>query len=914
MAKKFTTVTNGINLGAAPSAPLNPSAGDIYYDSSLGAHRFYNGSQWVSMSRSEYDNGIVYGAKITVDLNNGLNQRALIRQDADNTQISFVGGLLNNTYRIKFTFDDTSNYSGTVSFNPAIQIPSGAVSQITSKPNSSFTANCVVTPIGIQLAVEQYDAYTYVHPIDSLLAASGDAFYNFAYLSSGSPYIFGDSTYGQYGTGTVLPFSNTLPLSPNSSRSYSQIVFGYSHCVAVEASTGFAWAWGLGTAGQLGNSTITNASSPVSVFGGRSWASVYASQSTNLAIEASTGFVWGWGNNLYGELGDGTTVSRSSPVSLAGGRAFKQVAVTQLNGAGIEASTGYAYTWGYNSYGQLGIGTTANNSSSPVSVFGGRSFNQIIIACGSGMRTMVALEGSTGRAWTWGTNYGGELGINTTGITGMSSPVSVFGGRSFSKVTATGNIDATTSCTIFAIEGSTGYAYYWGGGLFGSSHAAASSPTSVVGGRSYTDVKGCGRGAYFSEVSTGLLYAWGSLPGLNRYSDGTLTLTAVDPALHGNRFWSQLSSSVDVTAAIESSTGRAYVWGVGGQGQIGNAATSSVYSPVSVFGGRSFSQIVTQGNNSACFVAGIEGATGNAYVWGYGNSGVLGNNTSGALANASSPVSVFGGRSFRQLAASGPNGNVLIAIEGSTGRAWAWGANQYGALGVGTMSPTSSPTSVLGGRSWRQLAISKDNNNTSAIEASTGNVYSWGNNSFGQLGTGDLINTLSPVSTIGGKSFTQLAIPSGASVLALEGSTGFVWGWGLGTNNLLLNGSTQALSPVVVSRTRSYTQLYAALNTVYALEGSTGNLYMWGTSSALTSAGQYQYTSFPTLLGPPKSWKQFATGSYLKDSVIVQDSFNTMYYWGDSVQLGVGYGPPGATVGLASSSSPVPIARSFPKT
>ncbi len=907
MAKKFTTVTNGINLGAAPSAPLNPSAGDIYYDSSLGAHRFYNGSQWVSMSRSEYDNGIVYGAKITIDLNNGLNQRALIRQDADNTQISFVGGLLNNTYRIKFTFDDTSNYSGTVSFNPAIQIPSGAVSQITSRPNSSFIATCVVTPIGIQLTVEQYGAFTYAHPVDALSVTAPSSSDNFAYFSLNSLYIFGEGSFGQLGNGTAPAYATTpVPWSPFSGRSFRQVSIGSSYLAGVEASTGYALAWGKNSNGQLGIGSTDNKSSPSLVAATRSWSSVYAGWSATHAIEASTGFLWSWGYNDYGQLGNGSITSYSSPVSVVGGRRFNQVVGVLSAAFALEASTGNAYAWGLNSGGRMGVSSTVD-CSSPVSVFGGRSFSYICANAGN----VLAIEGSTGRAWAWGGNTNGQLGNNT--IVSASSPVSVAGGRSFSKIACGGNL-----LTAVAIEGSTGYAYYWGNHPLGQTYASAvSSPTSVIGGRSYADIGSSYQGFYFLEVSTGGLYVWGQGTGSTRYSNGTTTITAVDPALHGNRSWSQLSFSNDVTAAIEGSTGRVYAWGISPAGQLGNNSTSSGYSPTSVFGGRSFSQIITHGQQiGGCFVAGIEGGTGNAYAWGYGNSGVLGNNTSGALANASSPVSVFGGRSFRQLAASGPNGNVLIAIEGSTGRAWAWGANQYGALGVGTMSPTSSPTSVLGGRSWRQLAISKDNNNTSAIEASTGNVYSWGNNSFGQLGTGDLTNTSSPVSTIGGKSFTQLAIPSGASVLALEGSTGFIWGWGNSTNNLLLNYSTPALSPVVVSRARSYTQLYAALNTVYALEGSTGNLYMWGTSSALASAGEYQYTSIPTLLGPPKSWKQFATGSYLKDSVVVQDSFNTMYYWGDAIQLGVGYGllAAGTLEQVSRASSPISVARFFPKT
>src|SRR5208282_2711325 len=106
-----------------------------------------------------------------------------------------------------------------------------------------------------------------------------------------------------------------------------------------------------------------------------------------------------------------------------------------------------------------------------------------------------------------------------------------------------------------------------------------------------------------------------------------------------------------------------YAWGGGGSGQLGNNAASNMSSPVSVAGGRSYSQLVTAAATNSMWA--IEASTGNAYAWGLGGSGELGNN---AASNMSSPVSVAGGRSYSKIIPDA-GGTAVIAIEASTGNA-----------------------------------------------------------------------------------------------------------------------------------------------------------------------------------------------------------------------------------------------------
>jgi alpha-tubulin suppressor-like RCC1 family protein len=184
--------------------------------------------------------------------------------------------------------------------------------------------------------------------------------------------------------------------------------------------------------GALGDGKTTTRLSPVSFVGGfTDWIQVSAGNGHMGAIRAN-GTAWAWGANAGGQLGNNTTASRSSPVSVVGG--FTDW--VQINGgyrhtAAIRAN-GVAWAWGYNNVGQLGDNTTTNRSS-PVSVVGGFTdwvqidpgAGRFGTSDGANLHHTAALR-ANGTAWAWGSNSNGQLGVNST--TNRSSPVSVVGG------------------------------------------------------------------------------------------------------------------------------------------------------------------------------------------------------------------------------------------------------------------------------------------------------------------------------------------------------------------------------------------------------------------------------------------------------------------------------------------------------
>jgi YD repeat-containing protein len=129
--------------------------------------------------------------------------------------------------------------------------------------------------------------------------------------------------------------------------------------VAVKTD-GTLWAWGYNGFGELGDGTTTQRVTPVQVGTDTRWASVAAGQWHTVAVKTD-GTLWAWGNNSYGQLGDGTTTQRHAPVQVGIDTNWASVAGSVAAGYGHTVATktdGTLWAWGYNASGQLGNGTT----------------------------------------------------------------------------------------------------------------------------------------------------------------------------------------------------------------------------------------------------------------------------------------------------------------------------------------------------------------------------------------------------------------------------------------------------------------------------------------------------------------------------------------------------------------------------
>jgi alpha-tubulin suppressor-like RCC1 family protein len=252
--------------------------------------------------------------------------------------------------------------------------------------------------------------------------------------TNGTAWGWGINSFGEIGANNTT--SRFSPVSVvGGFTDWCQVSAGFAHSLGLRCN-GTAWAWGNGLQGRLGDNTATPRSSPVSVVGGfTDWCQVSAGGYHSLALRTN-GSAWVWGGNSVGQLGDGTTTSRLSPVSVVGGFTdWCQVSAGSRHSLGVRCN-GTAWSWGCNVAGPLGDGTTTNRSS-PVSVVGGfTDWCQVSAGTSSGSAHSVALR-TNGTAWAWGCNGQGQLGDGST--TNRSSPVCVAGGvTDWSQVSAGG--------------------------------------------------------------------------------------------------------------------------------------------------------------------------------------------------------------------------------------------------------------------------------------------------------------------------------------------------------------------------------------------------------------------------------------------------------------------------------------------
>src|SRR5437773_11735111 len=179
-------------------------------------------------------------------------------------------------------------------------------------------------------------------------------------------YCWGSNQHGQLGAGLVSNFS-PVPFRVASFFGNGAVSAGRSHTCAniTVGGTGGLYCWGLNDDGQLGDGTTIQRTSPVLVSGGP-FSDVTAGGSHTCAL-TSAGTTYCWGANDHGQLGDGTTTMRTSPVLVAGGLTFVSLSAGGSHTCGVTVSG--AYCWGANGNGQLGSGRTTD-SAMPVKVSG----------------------------------------------------------------------------------------------------------------------------------------------------------------------------------------------------------------------------------------------------------------------------------------------------------------------------------------------------------------------------------------------------------------------------------------------------------------------------------------------------------------------------------------------------------------
>nr|WP_259465317.1 InlB B-repeat-containing protein [Bifidobacterium sp. wkB344] len=682
------------------------------------------------------------------------------------------------------------------------------------------------------------------------------------------------------------------------SKSYGYTSYGFSLAVG---SDGNAYAWGNNSDGQLGNGTRTSQTTPVRVktpdrntypdlpedF---TYVQVSAGGEYSLAL-GSDGYIYAWGNNKYGQLGNNTRTNSPVPVRVRDPNSptdtNKGLKVTQVSGGGEHAlavgSDGYAYAWGRSNSGQLGNNGTRNSPvpvrvrdpNSPTDTNKGLKVTQV---SGGGEHALAV--GSDGYAYAWGRSNSGQLGNNGTRnspvpvrVRDPNSPTDTNKGLKVTQVSGGGE-------HALAV-GSDGYAYAWGrsnSGQLGNNGTRNSpvpvrvrdpnSPTDTNKGLKVTQVSGGGEHA-LAVGSDGYAYAWGRSNSGQLGNNGTrnspVPVRVRDPNsptdTNKGLKVTQVSGGGEHALAV-GSDGYAYAWGRSNSGQLGNNGTRNSPVPVRVRDPNSPTDTnkglkVTQVSGGGEHALAV-GSDGYAYAWGRSNSGQLGNNGTRnspvpvRVRDPNSPTDTNKGLKVTQVSGGGEH---ALAV-GSDGYAYAWGRSNSGQLGNnGTRnSPVpvrvrdpNSPTDTNKGLKVTQVSGGGEH---SLALGSDGYAYAWGANTFGWLGNNSYMDSAFPVRVRDpsspndtSKGLKAVQVSAGDDHSLAVGTDGYAYAWGyngsgqLGIN--IIDSFSNSPFPVHVrdparptdaSEGLKATQVSGGFNHSLAL-GSDGYAYAWGDNS-----------------------------------------------------------------------------------
>ncbi|MCB1397696.1 MAG: chromosome condensation regulator RCC1 [Rhodobacter sp.] len=341
---------------------------------------------------------------------------------------------------------------------------------------------------------------------------------------------------------------------------------GYGHSCAV-SGRGNVWCWGYNQFGQLGIGTTESHQTPQRVVINGEVVSVGLGSVFTCAL-TTEGEVYCWGYNNHGELGDSTYTGRLSPTRVAFPRSnIRSLAVGTSHACAID-SRGRLWCWGNNVQAQLGDGTVLDRTT-PARVSG---IPGPITAVSAGYWHTCALA-RQGRAWCWGSNFRGQLGIDS--MVSQRRPVRVVGlGRDNLAIDVGGH----TSCAI---------------------------------------------------DRRNFLLCWGAND-TGQLGVGTTELSLVPQRVSGTRFRSVSVGNSSLTGAWATTCavtrrGSGYCWGLNDHGQLGIGTTDNASLPQRISGLGSDIRSFAVANNGV-HTCGINGS-GVAFCWGSNAFGQLGDGT-----------------------------------------------------------------------------------------------------------------------------------------------------------------------------------------------------------------------------------------------------------------------------------------------
>jgi alpha-tubulin suppressor-like RCC1 family protein len=609
----------------------------------------------------------------------------------------------------------------------------------------------------------------------------------FALATDNTLWAAGSNAYGQLGNISTTDASRFVQVSTD--KTWASID-SQGYCVAAITTQGTLWTWGTNNSGQLGinvsNVFLAAVSSPVQVHGGGSnWTQVAAGYSSFYGLK-SDNTLWAWGSNAFGELGDGTTIPRSSPTLTAFGASWLSLAAGVQNVVAIR-NDGYLYAWGKNDRAQLGnIGTT-QNVSQPTQLLG-PIYNIAAISGGFSSTSLLTLNTP---APTNSPAPSATIPPPTPSPTRSPTP-----SPSPSSTAATPTPQPTLPQGYFMANVGLNI-----NGAMGNNTAPNTNVypnfTLVTGSDDVWIKSVYGQNYGLAIRSDFTLWSWGENYKGQLGNSSLNSASQPTAVLSGFTDWTYISSISSTSLAIRSNN-LMYLWGDNAVGQCGTEDTFDKVIPTQVLG------LWRQGQASMTHTAAIR-TDGTLWLFGSNAYGQLGTNN---RTWCSSPVQECTNSFWRMVSVSRQGTTAAIKTDNTL---WLWGSNSYGQLGIGNTINQSSPVQESTLSTWEAVscgisfvvAINKD-----------GSLWAWGDNRFGQLGTNDTTTISNPVQTYAGGNNWLTISCSGQSIAATRQGSTQIWVWGYGGNGSLGTGNLNNVSSpiqLLASGTNQWQSISAGL-------------------------------------------------------------------------------------------------------
>jgi len=204
-----------------------------------------------------------------------------------------------------------------------------------------------------------------VSGLSGVTAVATSNAHNLALKNDGTVWAWGWNGHSQLGDGTNL--NRNTPVAVSGLSGVVAVAVGGGHSLALK-NDGTVWAWGWNDVGQIGDGTTTRRWTPVQVSDLSGIGALAAGTDHSLAFKQD-GTVWAWGWNEYGQLGDGSIVNRVRPTQVGGLSGELTYLAGGIYNSMILKNDGTVWIWGANWYGEIGDGTTTTRKS-PVQVLG----------------------------------------------------------------------------------------------------------------------------------------------------------------------------------------------------------------------------------------------------------------------------------------------------------------------------------------------------------------------------------------------------------------------------------------------------------------------------------------------------------------------------------------------------------------